>query len=94
MHYVGVLCPVFQKKLTHVQATNYFHCQDPIAKDMLINAFGLEICICDSHSIRKSYFRLHIQSYYRSVNRTHQSIWKEILQLWKNLGKLDFEWKH
>ena len=24
-------------------------------------------------------------------NRTHQSIWKEILQLWKNLGKLDFE---
>jgi hypothetical protein len=56
MHHVGVLCPVFQKKLTDVQATNYFHCQDPIAKDMLINAFGLEICICDSHSIRKSYY--------------------------------------
>ena len=36
MHHVGVLCPVFQKKLTDVQATNYFHCQDPIAKDMLI----------------------------------------------------------
>ena len=24
-------------------------------------------------------------------NRTHQSIWKEILQLWKNLGKLKFK---
>ncbi len=44
------IAPSVSKKLTQAtKSTNYFHRQDPMAKDMLINVFGLE-------SFRKSYY--------------------------------------